>query len=302
MHERFARLAARAAANHGVVSLDDVRSLDVPSSTLGRWVRDGLLERLGPRSFRVAGAPRSWHLTAAAALADVRGGAALAGRSAAFLHGLDGFRPSPPELLLELPLRRNRTAHRVAVTSRPIPRSDVARVDGLRVLRVERLILDAPLFGFSRAEIENAIDSGIRARLVSEQRLRTRAVERHTRGINGGRKLLDSLVDTGGESRLERWFLRLVREANLPRPQVQRTFRGDGRTVARVDAFFPGNLVVELEGHGTHSSRRQRQRDEERRTALVLRGCRVLTFTYLDVRDRPQWVIARLREALGRTA
>ncbi|MEP7112529.1 MAG: DUF559 domain-containing protein [Ilumatobacteraceae bacterium] len=42
----------------------------------------------------------------------------------------------------------------------------------------------------------------------------------------------------------------------------------------------------------------QRQRDEQRRTELTLRGFRVLTFTYDDVRDRANWVIARLRDAL----
>jgi very-short-patch-repair endonuclease len=66
-----------------------------------------------------------------------------------------------------------------------------------------------------------------------------------------------------------------------------------------VDAYFPCGLVVEVAGHGTHASRGQRQVDAQRRTELTLRGLRVLTFTYEDVRDRPAWVIARLREAMA---
>ncbi|HEX2785772.1 MAG TPA: hypothetical protein VHN36_19515 [Ilumatobacteraceae bacterium] len=169
----------------------------------------------------------------------------------------------------------------------------------MRVVRAERLILDSPLFGFSREETENAIDSAIRKRLIAEERLRSRALERHRQAINGGRILLDALVDSGGESRLERWLLRVVREAGIARPILQKTFRSDNRTVARVDAFFPGGLVVEVAGHGTHSSRLQRQRDAQRHTELTLRGLRVLTFTYEDVRDRPMWVIAQLRTALA---
>lgn len=161
------------------------------------------------------------------------------------------------------------------------------------------MILDAPLFGFIRDEVENAIDSAIRLRLAGEQRLRSRVISRHRQSINNGRALLDALVDTGGESRLERWFLALVRRADLPRPQLQKVWRAESRTVARVDAFFDCGLVVELAGHGTHSSRQQRQRDEQRRTELTLRGLRVITFTYGDVRDRPDWVIARLREAFA---
>lgn len=135
---------------------------------------------------------------------------------------------------------------------------------------------------------------------MSEARLRTKVIARHRRGINGGRALLDALVDTGGESRLERWTLRLLREAGLPRPVLQRTYRDGTRTIARVD-FQIGDLVVEVAGHGTHSSRRQLQADEQRRTELMRRGLRVVCFRYEDIRDRPAWVIAQLR-ALIRSA
>jgi hypothetical protein len=186
----------------------------------------------------------------------------------------------------------------VCSTSRPLTRADIVTVQGFKCLTAERLILESPLFGFTKAETENAIDSSIRLRLVAEQRLRSRVVRDHNRGINGSRQLLDSLVDSGGESRLERWFLRLVRQAGIARPTLQKTFRDGTRIVARVDAFFPGGLVVEVSGHGTHASRRQLQTDAQRRTELTLRGLRVMTFTYNDVRDRPAWVISQLREAL----
>ena len=129
-----------------------------------------------------------------------------------------------------------------------------------------------------------------------------RAISDHRASVNGSRLLLDALVDAGGESRLERWFRRLLREAGIDRPTLQKTYRNGTRVVARVDAYFDGCLVVEVSGHGTHASRRQRQIDAQRRTELTLRGLRVLTFTYEDVRDRPSWVIARLREALALAA
>jgi hypothetical protein len=184
----------------------------------------------------------------------------------------------------------------------PLSKADIINVQGFRCLTAERLILESPVFGFTRAETENAIDSAIRLRLVAEQRLRTRAIRDHRAGVNGSRLLIEALVDSGGESRLERWFLGLVREAGIARPMLQKTYRDGARTIARVDAFFPGGLVVEVAGHGTHASRRQRQVDEQRRTELTLRGLRVVTFTYEDVRDRPAWVIGRLREALAMAA
>jgi hypothetical protein len=190
----------------------------------------------------------------------------------------------------------------VRSTTRPLTKADTVIVHGFRCLTAERLIVESPLFGFNTAETENAIDSAIRLRLVAEQRLRTSVIHHHHGGVNGSRMLLDALVDSGGESRLERWFLALVRQSGIARPMLQKTYRDGSRTIARVDAYFPGGVVVEVSGHGTHSSRRQCRSDAQRRTELTLRGLTVLTFTYEDVRDRPHWVIAQLRKALAMTA
>ncbi len=181
----------------------------------------------------------------------------------------------------------------------PIDRRDVTVERGLPVLRPERLILDAPLFGFTRDEVENAIDSAIRLRLISERRLRERVLRQRRQSISGGRVLVDALVDTGGESRLERMFLALVRRGGLGRPDAQRVYRAGSRTVARVDFVFPNGLIVEVNGFGWHSNRVQMQRDAARHTELVLLGHRVITFMYDDVRDRPAWVLMQVRRALA---
>jgi very-short-patch-repair endonuclease len=76
----------------------------------------------------------------------------------------------------------------------------------------------------------------------------------------------------------------------------------DGRSVARVDFVCPGGLIVEVAGHATHATRRQRQVDAQRTTELTLKGGRVLTFTYDDVHHRPSWVVAQLRRALSLAA
>ncbi len=297
MDSRFHSIAVLAAANHSVVSLADLQRRGVSSRLLSEWLQMGRLVRLGPRAFTVAGAAPTWHRDVAAGLADLGGFGFIAGRAGFKLHGLDDFTDASPEFLLPRAHRDMRTVARTAATSQEISWSDRCTIDGLRTLRPMRLILDSPRFGFTRREIENAIDSSIRLRLVSEQRLRARVVAQHSRGINGSRALLDALVDSGGESRLERMMLRLIREAGLRRPATQQVHRADGRLIARVDFQFADGLIVEVAGHGTHSSRAERQRDEQRRTELTLRGYRVITFTYEDVRDRPGWVVARLREA-----
>jgi very-short-patch-repair endonuclease len=295
MNARFSSIAASGAANHGVVSRKELGRFGVDASLRLKWVRAGRLIELGEKSYALAGTPATWKQSLAAGLADVGECGVIAGRSAARLHGLDGFQDDSVELLV--PRRsRNLTSRSGTVRSTAIEigRRDTTAIDGLRALRPERLILDGPLFDFDRAEIENAIDSAIRQRLISEQRLRTRVVDGHRRGINGGRILLDALVDTGGESRLERMFLRLVRLGKLDRPTMQRTYRS-GST----DFEFPGGLIVEVNGFGYHSTRQQLQRDASRQSELVLRGRRVLNFTYDDVRYRPGWVLERLTRGIS---
>lgn len=302
MDKRYSQATQIAADQHGAVSTNQLDRIGADRHVRARWVKQGLLEQVGPRSYVVAGSAPTWLRAAWAAAADVEGAGFIAGRTCARFHELDGFCSDEVEVLVRRPQRNRTTAGRVVSTAAPLTIADTVVIDGIRCLTAERLILESPLFGFSREETENAIDSAIRLRRVSEQRLRTKAVGRHHRGINGGAVLLNALVDTGGESRLERWLIALSRKGNLPRPVLQKTFRVGGRVVARVDAFFPGNLVVEVAGHGTHASRRQRQIDEQRRTELTLGGLRVMTFTYDDVRDRPDWVLARLRDALAMAA
>jgi hypothetical protein len=302
MDDRFRAIAALAAEQHSVVSLEQMNALGVDASMRCKWERSGRILRLGPRSFTIAGSSATFERSIAAGLADLAGFGFVAGRAGARLYGLDGFAGDAKEFLVERVHRGYSTEGLVCSTRRPLTRADIVTVKGFRCLTAERLILESPQFLFSQAETENAIDSAIRLRLVAEQRLRTRVIHEHRGPVNGSRRLLDALIDTGGESRLERWFLRLVREGGIDRPITQKTYRDGGRTIARVDAYFPGGLVVEVSGHGTHASRRQRQVDAQRITELTLRGLRVVTFTYEDVRDRPQWVIGRLREALALAA
>ncbi|MCU1394397.1 MAG: hypothetical protein JWM34_2825 [Ilumatobacteraceae bacterium] len=302
MDAKYALATAIAAEQFGAISTAQLRELGVDGATRSRWAQRGLIESIGTRSYAIVGSPATWHRSTWGAMTDVAGAGFVAGRTGCRLLGLDGFTGDAVEVLVSRAKRNTATPHRVASTKYPLRIADTVTVDGIRCLNAQRLILEAPKFGFSSIEIENAIDSAIRLKLLSEQRLRAAVLKRHCRALNHGRALLDALVDTGGESRLERWFLGVVRRAGLPRPTMQKVWRAESRTIARVDAFFEGGLIVELAGHGTHSSRRAIQRDEQRRTELTLFGNTVIGFTHDDVRDRPTWVTDKLFEAVSRLA
>ena len=302
MDERFATLAAAAADRHGVFTTTMAQEIGVSDRLRLDWLDAGRILRLGLHTFAFAGTPITWHASLAAALGDLGPAAAVAGRSGAALQHLDGFQRGSVEIWVPKSYRNRARSPTTRMSSRPLLPSDVVTIDGLRCVSAERVILDALLFRFTTAEIHNAIDSAIRMRLVSETRLRQRIVDELPDNSPHRKRLVNALIDTGGESALERRFLAVIRRAGLPRPLLQRTYRAGTRTVARVDAEFANGLVVELAGHGTHASRSQRQRDAQRHTELTLRNKRVITFTYDDVFGRPHWMLDMLRAAGAATA
>ncbi len=303
MANRWELVAGYASEHHSVISIAEMTSLGVSESTRRDWVAASRLDRIGPRSFAISGSEDTWHRRLAGALGDVGRNGFLAGRSSSQLYGLDGFAGDAVEVLVRRPHRMVQATAVVRSTRRPVPASDLRWVDGLRCLTPERTILDAPIFGFARSELEQAIDSAIRLRLVSESRLRRRAADHHRPGLRGGRQLLDALIDTGGESALERRFLTLVRRGGLPRPATQQVVRSGRTTVGRVDFVFPGGLVVEVTGHSTHASRAHRNRDAERANDLTATAHRrTLWFTYEHVVYDPAYVVATLRRFVGTQA
>lgn len=79
-----------------------------------------------------------------------------------------------------------------------------------------------------------------------------------------------------------------------------RTTRG---LVAVVDvAFLAERVVIELDSWEFHRSRAAFELDRREQAALTADGWRVLRFTWRHVFEEPEWVRARVREALAHAA
>jgi very-short-patch-repair endonuclease len=84
---------------------------------------------------------------------------------------------------------------------------------------------------------------------------------------------------------------------------MRRHADGSGRRIARVDLLWDEQrLVAELDGHGSHATRRDRQRGAERAAELGVAGWRVVTFVYEDVVERPGDVVDTIRAHLALAA
>jgi very-short-patch-repair endonuclease len=286
-------LLNRAASQEGLLTLADVMAL-VPRALL-RWrVATKRWRRLWPRVYLVTGSPP----TRAQRLRGVR---LWLGRHFAFSHataaGLYGFRgyedDGVPEVTIARRLRpRNGVrVHRV----KTLPKDDVTKQGALPLTTVERTVID---LAWTEKELRKLVDALLARKLttVDALELALRRVDRK------GKSPLWSVLDAyrGGdapaESELEQVVLALLRKSGLPMPRKQSSLRIAGRQ-RRVDFLFADfGVVLETDGYLTHSTAEAFEADRERQNALSASGLTVLRWTWKAVRERPDELIAQLRE------
>lgn len=294
--------ASIAARQHGLITRGQLLGAGFSPDQIRRRVRSGALERLAAGVFRAGGAPLTWHSTVLAAVLASGPTAVASHRTAAHLLGLEGCRrpAGPPEITVVRPARGRRELATVHQTTRRRP-TELCQVEGIPCTRVERTLLDLAAVS-PRRVVEGALDGALRDGLTGADRLGRLLGPGTTRGVPGAGALTALLGDGARpESWLERRTLALLAAAGLPAPERQQVRHDRSGFVARVDfAFAGGAVVVEVNGHRTHATRRQRQRDHERANRLALLGIVVLQFTYEDVVERPGHVAALIHDALQR--
>ena len=199
--------------------------------------------------------------------------AIFAGRTAAWLMGID-IDPTPIEVIVPVTS---------GVRSRPglvVHRRDfrpVVNVRGFRVTPADRTLADA-CRGLPDVEALVVLDSALR------------------KGLGRVERRLGVLAEPA-ESPMETRLRWLLLEAGLPRPRVQAPLHNAaGRFVGRADLYYPqARLVIEYDG----TNHRDRLiEDNRRQNALIDAGFRILRLTAADLRERPDAIVAQVRNAL----
>jgi hypothetical protein len=282
-----------AQTQHHLVTRDDVAACGLSSQQWCDRLDDGVWVPAAERVFRHRATPWSWELRVRAAARSLGRDAALFGTTAARWWGLDGFNADEVELVVPR-IRRSLDPSVRLHTTRRWETADLLSSNGVRLTSATRTIIDLAGTRAATDLIEKAIDSAIRLKLTTIVRL-TRRMSDLAAGRPGIALLREVLLDSGGESFLERRFLRLVRCTHLPRPTCQVVYAPGGR-VMRVDfEFSDTGVIVEVSGRFGHTSDRDRQIDARRRNALQQMGKSVLEFTTIDVLSSRDYVIATLK-------
>lgn len=261
------------------------------SQAAGHWLQ------VTPGNYRHVAMPLTFDMQVRAGAAWLGTRGAMFATTALRWQGVDVREPDVAEFVVPRERRSIACWVRLHTTTGWVD-TDVTRHRGLRTTTAARAIIDFAASKPSAHDLGQAIDSAIRLRRTAHSLLTQRLAELRGPGHTGGALLAELLLDSGGESYLERRFLSLLRLNGLPRPECQVVYRSDGRRIGRVDfTFHAQRVIVEVSGRLGHTSDRDRTKDARRRNALQQAGWQVLEFTTTHVIDDPPYVLATLARA-----
>jgi hypothetical protein len=221
--------------------------------------------------------------------------------SAAVLLGIDrGADDSRLEVTgvgLSLPIRHGVIVHR----TRRLDPCDVTVVNGIPSVTAARYLID-------QAGIVDPVELTALTDDVHSARLSGRSwTYRRAKALKNGRKdvgLLMRLTAPGAREAFNSWLeqhvaSRLAR-TGLPAPLWNHELRVNGRLLGIVDTFWPQGrtLSVEWDGLRFHSSPTQLRDDKARDRLMTIAGHPPLRYTWLDVMERWDDIVAEIRDAL----
>ncbi|MFG3576701.1 endonuclease domain-containing protein [Micromonospora chersina] len=225
-------------------------------------------------------------------------GAAIAGRSAAFLWGVDLLGRDAPVSVLLPPAARMRPHPRIHVNRSTMRETDRTRFAGLPVTTALRTAFDlgrqAP-----RVDALVGVEALLHRRVVKLPALRAYAAERAGwPGLPLLREVL-ALAEPLSESPMETRLRLLLLDAGLgPLTAQHDVHDARGRFIARVDLAWPAlRVAVEYDGDH-HRERAHFRQDIARLNALRAAGWLVVRFTADDVLRHPRATVALVRQAL----
>jgi hypothetical protein len=294
MDER--RLAELGGGQDGVVSLEQVEALGLHRRSVASRVASGRWRRLHPGVYALGPAPLRrrgrWIAAVLASGAD----AALSHRDAAALHGFG--QPGAGAIDVSTPHRSRRGVAGVRLhRPRRLDPDDVTEVDGVRITTVARTLVDLagtrPADSVRRAvheaEVQRVLDVAAVLLIIGHSNGR--------RGLKGLERALGS-PEPPTRNAFERRFAELMAASDLPPPRTN-AYIDVGARLAEVDAVWPEQLlIVELDSHRVHTTRKVFESDRQKDIDLLLRGYRVVRVTWRRLITEPEKLVAELRALL----
>lgn len=215
--------------------------------------------------------------------------ATASGLAAAWWHGLLRYAPTITEVTVPRE-RRRKLLPQSRLRRRDLKPADVVEERGLRVTSLELTAIEAAVRRNGNATI---MDTALQrhTKLPALWRAHMRNTGRH--GSPAARVLLQG-ADDGARSPAERLFVRLLKAAGITGWKANYPLAG-----YVVDfVFLAQKVAIEIDGWAFHTDPEAFGNDRIRQNSISLLGWKVLRFTWFDLTEHPERVIAELRHAL----
>jgi very-short-patch-repair endonuclease len=278
--EIVARFASRA---HGVVTRGELLAAGLSQRQIHGRIGRGTLIVVHPGVYRVGHRAPSVEARYMAAVKACGERALLSGLAAAWLWGLQKGLAPPPEV--SAPTERRIKGVKVRRVRR-LGKGDGTVWRGIPVTTVPRTLIDlSSLLSFDEL-----------ARAAHEATIRYEVTR-----VEKAPQSLQAILEGDAPillSRLERRFRALLRAAGLPLPVTNRPAGAH-----YVDCRWPEHkLTVELDSYRFHKTRHAWEQDRRRDREARRRGDVMRRYTWRDVFEEPDDMLAELKELLQASA
>jgi hypothetical protein len=286
-------IGALAERQHGVVSRAQLLELGVGPDAIGRRLKLRRLRQVHRGLYSIGHRLLTQDGRWMAATLACGAGAVLSHRAAAALWGMRGG----TRLEVTVPSGHGRS-HGIHVHRASLPPDERTTHRGIPTTTVPRTLLDLSA-AVQRHELRGALREAERRRLTDPLSLHDLVAGYPRRP---GLKAIRALLAEAGigakiiRSELEDCFQDFLVRAGLPLPQTNVVIEG-----YEVDCVWPEQrLIVELDGHASHSPTHAFELDRARDRRLEAAGWRVIRITWRQLEQEPDLVESDLRRLLLR--
>jgi very-short-patch-repair endonuclease len=274
----------------GVITLAQARAAGLSQDAVNRRVRSGAWRRCTPGVFFADDRPFTDAARIRAAVWSHGPLAAASGLAAAWWHGVSRYAPDLVEVTVPK-VSNHRRRYGVHARRRDLAPKDVVERNGLRVTALPLTVLEAAVRRNGGAKL---MDGALQRHVELTQLWRAHLRNKGRHGSPAARRLLQAAED-GARSEAERILVKILRDAGFTGWKTNYPVGG-----YQVDVgFVKAKVALEADGWAFHSDQEVFQIDRKRQNAIALLGWKVLRFTWLDLTEFPERVIAEIAAALG---
>ncbi|BBY51477.1 hypothetical protein MARA_49450 [Mycolicibacterium arabiense] len=273
----------------GVITLGQARSCGLSRYAVNRLVKSGHWRRCSMGVYFVDDRPFTDAARIRAAVWGNGERAVASGLAAAWWLHLTKFAPDVVEVTV--PRVSNHTKRSgTRLRRRDLRPADVTERNGLRVTVLPLTVVEAAVRRGGGAQLmDQALQRHTQLGALWTAHLRNKG--RH--GSPAARRLLQA-ADDGARSEAERVMGRLLRAAGITGWRTNQRIAG-----YEVDVVFrEAKVAIEIDGFAFHTDADVFQRDRSKQNAIALAGYQVLRFTWLDLVEYPERVVAEVRRAI----